>query len=850
MDYSDFFIQATGQKQGPYPYQRCLAESAWPDTLNVSTGLGKTAAVILAWLWKRGWRAEGTRVEPQADTPRRLVICLPMRVLIEQTEAECRQWLRNLQCEGEPGDGRVCVHVLMGGSEDLAKPLWSEHPEQDQILIGTQDMLLSRALMRGYGMSRYLWPIHFATLHNDAMWVFDEVQLMGPGLVTSVQLDAFRRSLGTARNSRSLWVSATLNPAWMKTVDFDPSTLVSLTLSPEEQASPAVRKRSASIKPLVRSEIKLEGDTKAAVVTYLSALATRVLAAHNEQPANTTLVILNTVERAQGLYDALLASLAPKPAKGRKTPLVEAASDGETPQLLLVHSRFRSAERSLRNRQLRETPASASGRIIVATQAIEAGVDISARLLFTELAPYTSMVQRFGRCNRYGEFNEDGSARIEWIAVADAKPYSADELETALEMLDGRDSASPASLPPPPDSTPLHPVLRRKDFLDLFSTEADLSGFDIDIAQYIRDADDADVFLFWRDWAEPAEAKKQPPMQQQELCRAGLRAAAELLGRRDIKATDVYLWDSLQRQWTALSNPGKARLRPGMSLMIRASVGGYSAERGLSPDRTEAAVPVDIDRSAELAVEAMSDEHRSLQSKAVSLPRHLADVERAAQKLCAALEVPESAAVIRAARWHDVGKAHDAFQFMLRAAHRSANEDAEPLDAQQFWAKSGGQSKRRIAGVRWTPPRYEVDGVDRKHFRHELASALAWIAQHGDEPDADLIAFLIAAHHGKVRLSLRALPDEIEPRGEHKGKLFARGVWQGDTLRELRFEDGETLPETRLRLDLMQLGEGPQGASWVTRTQGLLRTYGPFRLAWLETLVRLADWRATREEQQ
>ncbi|WP_040453176.1 type I-G CRISPR-associated helicase/endonuclease Cas3g [Hydrocarboniphaga effusa] len=849
MDYSDFFTRATCRKQGPYPYQQRLAESAWPDTLNVPTGLGKTAAVILAWLWKRGWRADGTRVDPQADTPRRLVICLPMRVLIEQTEAECRQWLRNLHCEGEPGDGRVSVHVLMGGSEDLAKPLWSEHPEQDQILIGTQDMLLSRALMRGYGMSRYLWPIHFATLHNDAMWVFDEVQLMGPGLVTSVQLDAFRRSLGTARNSRSLWVSATLNTAWMKTVDFDPAALTRLTLSAEEQASPAVRERSASIKPLARCKIRLEGDTKATVGAYLNALAAQVLAAHTEQPASTTLVILNTVERAQGLHDALLASLTPKPAKGRKSPSAEAAPDGDAPQLLLVHSRFRSAERSARNKQLCEVSASASGRIIIATQAIEAGVDLSARLLFTELAPYASMVQRFGRCNRYGEFNQDASARIEWIDVADAKPYSSDELAVARDMLNGLDSASPGSLQKPPDSTPLHPVLRRKDFLDLFSTEADLSGFDIDIAQYIRDTEDADVFLFWRDWAEPAEAKKQLPMQQQELCRAGLRAAAELLGRRDIKTGDVYLWDSLQRQWTALSNPGKARLRPGMSLMIRASVGGYSAERGLSPDRTAAVLPVDIDRSAEIAIEAMSDEHRSLQSKAVSLPEHLADVERAAQKLCAALDVPESAAVVRAARWHDVGKAHDAFQSMIRAAHRSANEDTEPLDTQQFWAKSGGRSKRRIAGVRWTPPRYEADGVDRKHFRHELASALAWIARHGDAPDADLIAFLIAAHHGKVRLSLRALPDEAEPEGEHAGKLFARGVWQGDELPELEFA-GEKLPRTSLSLELMRLGEGPQGASWVTRTQALLKAYGPFRLAWLETLVRLADWRATREEQQ
>ena len=48
----------------------------------------------------------------------------------------------------------------------------------------------------------------------------------------------------------------------------------------------------------------------------------------------------------------------------------------------------------------------------------------------------------------------------------------------------------------------------------------------------------------------------------------------------------------------------------------------------------------------------------------------------------------------------------------------------------------------------------------------------------------------------------------------------------------------------------MQLGQGEQGPSWTARTASLLERYGPFRLAWLETLVRLADWRASRQEQQ
>jgi CRISPR-associated endonuclease/helicase Cas3 len=180
---------------------------------------------------------------------------------------------------------------------------------------------------------------------------------------------------------------------------------------------------------------------------------------------------------------------------------------------------------------------------------------------------------------------------------------------------------------------------------------------------------------------------------------------------------------------------------------------------------------------------------------------------------------------------------------MLANAHRQGTD--ESLGA-GYWAKSGRKHNRRPG-----PAKYQVltDGklVGRPLFRHELASALAWLAQHHDVPDSDLIAYLIAAHHGKVRMSLRALPSECEAPG---GRLFARGVWDGDVLPAVSFEDGEIVPETSLHLDLMQLGEGPQGPSWTARTQRLLTKYGPFRLAWTEALVRIADWRASRAEQE
>jgi hypothetical protein len=70
---------------------------------------------------------------------------------------------------------------------------------------------------------------------------------------------------------------------------------------------------------------------------------------------------------------------------------------------------------------------------------------------------------------------------------------------------------------------------------------------------------------------------------------------------------------------------------------------------------------------------------------------------------------------------------------------------------------------------------------DRKHFRHELASALAILhPQSGLRDDQlDLIAYLAAAHHGKVRLSIRSLPEEKRP---SDARRFARGIWDGDLL--------------------------------------------------------------------
>ena len=106
MNFEAFF--RTGSEGcRPYPYQTGLAECAWRETLVVPTGFGKTSAVLAAWLWKI---ALG-----DAETPRRLVYCLPMRTLVEQTEATARSWI---EVAHQVLGLNVQLDVLMGGRSD------------------------------------------------------------------------------------------------------------------------------------------------------------------------------------------------------------------------------------------------------------------------------------------------------------------------------------------------------------------------------------------------------------------------------------------------------------------------------------------------------------------------------------------------------------------------------------------------------------------------------------------------------------------------------------------------------------------------------------------------------------
>lgn len=178
LTFTEWFKKLTDY-DSPWGWQQELADARTCRNrlIRVSTGMGKTQAVLAAWGYHR-------LLKNDESWPRRLVWCLPMRVLVEQTEQIAQQLAARI-----PEPLRPTIHMAMGGEDDGE---WFLRPERPAVIIGTQDMLLSRTLNRGYGSPRARWPMEFGLLHQDALWVMDEVQLMDVGLATSAQLQAFR----------------------------------------------------------------------------------------------------------------------------------------------------------------------------------------------------------------------------------------------------------------------------------------------------------------------------------------------------------------------------------------------------------------------------------------------------------------------------------------------------------------------------------------------------------------------------------------------------------------------------------------------------------------------------------
>jgi CRISPR-associated endonuclease/helicase Cas3 len=362
--YANYFMEQTGGKKKPHQYQETVAAEMLKNrhlVVRAPTGAGKTLAVLIPFLLFREQLGVAA-----------LIYVLPLRTLVEAVAAEA-QYIA--------AKAGLKVAVQTGERAD------AEFFHDADIIVTTFDQLLSGLLCDPYGLSKKLWNINAAAIAGK-MVVFDEFHLMEPdrAFVSALFGVGMFKDLCI-----SVWMTATATSSLVN--------LVCKTLGAKE-----IGLSSTELLKLFEGR----GIRRAIETRWGEMLTAEQVLLHK---GKKVLVVVNTVARAQSLYEKLLPEW----------------------QGLLLHSRFFSADRRAKQANLENWD------LVISTQVIEAGVDISCAVLLTEAAPVNSLVQRSGRCARFPE--QTGS-----ILVFDTPlphPYTPDQINAAKRIVENTASANP-----------------------------------------------------------------------------------------------------------------------------------------------------------------------------------------------------------------------------------------------------------------------------------------------------------------------------------------------------------------------------------------------------------------------
>lgn len=237
--------------EAPFPWQlellgRFLTGKDVP-ALDVPTGLGKTATMAI-WLVARALGA---------SLPRRLVYVVDRRAVVDQaTEVaeSLRAWVTNEPAVADAlglGDRPLPISTLRGQHVD--NHAWLEDPSSPAIIVGTIDMVGSRLLFSGYGVSSKMRPYHAGLLGADTLVVLDEAHLAPAfeDLLRQVErgVDSFGPKESSLRGLVPPFKLLSLSATGRQT---DATTL---TLSDDDRSNPIVAKRLTAKKMLTIVEL-------------------------------------------------------------------------------------------------------------------------------------------------------------------------------------------------------------------------------------------------------------------------------------------------------------------------------------------------------------------------------------------------------------------------------------------------------------------------------------------------------------------------------------------------------------------------------------------------------------------
>jgi CRISPR-associated endonuclease/helicase Cas3 len=362
-EYKSFYEFVTGFP--PYDYQIKAAEILLGGKnviLFVPTGAGKTWASIMPFLFSK----QNNRI----DFPQKMIYSLPLRTLANSIHSDIRTTLNEDNFKKSYSKLYKLISIQTGEYSD--DPYFEK-----EIIFSTIDQTLSNFLCFPLPLSQRLANINAGVLIGSYL-VFDEFHLLDSRL-------SMATSLGMIRVLKNLCrvciMTATLTENYIQflTQEFG-FEVVSINDFPKDID------KINSLRPAKNKAIK-----KAMTVTGKKINAIDILNKHE----NKTIVICNRVETAQKLYLEL------EKWKSKET------------RLFCIHSRYFDSDRKRQEQKIKEYFGKGNKKenaILIATQVIEAGMDISCDKMHTEISPINSFLQRAGRCARFA--NEYGDVFV------------------------------------------------------------------------------------------------------------------------------------------------------------------------------------------------------------------------------------------------------------------------------------------------------------------------------------------------------------------------------------------------------------------------------------------------------
>jgi CRISPR-associated endonuclease/helicase Cas3 len=430
VDFAAEFEALTGNR--PFPWQQELYENwfskgKFPGVCTLPTGLGKTAVVAI-WLIALGAAAE--------RVPRRLVYVVNRRTVVDQTTDEVEKIRDNLSKVTTWFD-KLAISTLRGQFADNRE--WSADPSKPAVIAGTVDMVGSRLLFSGYGVGFKAKPLHAGFLGQDVLLVHDEAHLEPAfqELLIAIRKEQERcKEFGTFRVMELSATSRGTGEVFELTKEEKepPRTI------PEPPTEPIhhVWRRQKAKKTVCLHENKDEKK----LADELAALALT-----HQGSGRAVLVFVRKVDDVEKVVKRLPKGFVQQLTGTLRGLERDRMADPRRESGCPIFARFLKAPKAGAPEAERWKSEPMAGTVyLVCTSAGEVGVNISADHLVCDLAPFDSMAQRFGRVNRFGD-RDDTRIDVVYPKEFDEKDDYDSRLKKTLELLRlSNGSGSPASL--------------------------------------------------------------------------------------------------------------------------------------------------------------------------------------------------------------------------------------------------------------------------------------------------------------------------------------------------------------------------------------------------------------------